>query len=147
MICPSAGRSTACAEKSVKKHFPDISGLRFLPMVGILAAIFSSASVPGRTLFFLNLHHFDKILHATAYAALAASCIFAFRLQVNNARSRLRTSGQVAAMCLLCGVMEEFYQHFIPNRVMDRKDVFADMIGAMAVVAAWNIRAYLQRKE
>jgi hypothetical protein len=52
---------------------------RFLPMIAMLAAILVAASLPGRALPFLRHHQLDKICHALAYAALAASCLFAFQ--------------------------------------------------------------------
>lgn len=106
--------------------------LRFLPMIGMMAAILVAASLPGRFLPFLRYHNLDKICHALAYAALAASCLFAF--QPLFKKHPLLASLLVVAICLGYGFAEEAYQSLIPRRVTDSRDVMADLLGATMVV-------------
>lgn len=129
----------------MKKHLSDSRGVRFLPMCCMLAVIFASASMSGKTIIFLNSLHLDKILHALAYAALAGSCYIALR--PNRTGKQIRTSLLVIAICLFSGIMEEIYQHFIPNRVMDHKDVVADMIGTLAVVAFHHLHHFFLARD
>jgi len=106
--------------------------LRFLPMIGMMAAIFVAASLPGRLLPFLRYHNLDKICHALAYAALAASCLFAFHPL--SRKHPFLASLLVISICLGYGFAEEAYQSLIPRRVTDSRDVMADLLGATIVV-------------
>ncbi len=107
--------------------------LRFLPMIGMMAAILVAASLPGRLLPFLRYHNLDKICHALAYAALAASCLFAF--QPLAKKHPVLASLLVISICLGYGFAEEAYQSLIPRRVTDSRDIMADLLGATMVVA------------
>lgn len=107
--------------------------LRFLPMIGMMAAILVAASLPGSALPFLRHHQLDKICHALAYAALAASCLFAFH-PLSKKHSFL-ASLMVIGICLCYGFAEEAYQSLIPQRVTDSRDVMADLLGTTIVVA------------
>jgi len=107
--------------------------LRFLPMIGMMAAILVAASLPGRALPFLRHHQLDKICHALAYAALAASCLFAFHPL--SKKHPFLASLMVIGICLCYGFAEEAYQSLIPQRVTDSRDVMADLLGTTIVVA------------
>lgn len=111
--------------------------LRFLPMIGMMAAILVAASLPGRVLPLLRHHQLDKICHALAYAALAASCLYAFHPL--SKKHPFLASLAVIAICLCYGFAEEAYQTLIPRRVTDSRDVMADLLGATLVVAGWQL--------
>ncbi|MEW6519051.1 MAG: VanZ family protein [Thermodesulfobacteriota bacterium] len=111
--------------------------LRFLPMLGMMAAILVAASLPGRVLPFLRYHNFDKLCHALAYAALAASCLFAF--QPLSRKHPLSAGLLTLAVCLGYGFAEEGYQSLIPRRVTDGRDIMADLLGAVMVVAGLQL--------
>jgi len=106
-------------------------------MIGMMAAILVAASLPGRALPFLRHYHLDKICHALAYAALAASCLHAFHPL--SKKHPLLASLLVIAICLCYGFAEEAYQSLIPRRVTDSRDVMADLLGATLVVAGHQL--------
>ncbi|MBU4263091.1 MAG: VanZ family protein [Proteobacteria bacterium] len=119
-------------DKPVEERPGSGSILRVLPMIGMMAAILVAASVPGIYLPFLRHHNLDKICHGLAYAALAASCLFAF--QPLFKKHPFLASLLVVAICLGYGFAEEAYQSLIPRRVTDSRDVMADLLGATIVV-------------
>jgi VanZ family protein len=90
---------------------------------------------PGRDL--------DKLLHAGAYAVLAALAAWAL------ARGRLRSAtGRLLAVAWLVstayGAADELHQSFVPARQADPADLAADAIGALAAagaIRAWGIIA------
>ena len=77
----------------------------------------------------------DKILHFTAYAALAAAAGLWF-----SRESRLRRPRRAFLLCVavasVYGVIDEFHQHFVPGRTSDLWDWVADTLGGAAGAAA-----------
>ena len=102
-------------------------------MIAIMAAILVAASLPGSALPFLRHYQLDKIFHALAYAALAASSLFAFHPL--SKKHPFLASLMVIGICLCYGFAEEAYQSLIPHRVTDSRDVMADLLGTTIVVA------------
>jgi VanZ family protein len=72
----------------------------------------------------------DKILHLIAYGVLAATVLWA----IHPVRSPAACFG-VVVFCLLYGISDEFHQSFIPGRSPSIYDVYADVLGAVLVVA------------
>ncbi len=109
---------------------------RWLVPLVILLGIFAATSwpsppaMPGQS---------DKLVHATAYAALAGSVSWA---------GRIRRAGHAARWLLmlsLIGAADEWHQQFIPGRRMDARDWFADTAGA--VVGLTLVTALARRRE
>lgn len=74
----------------------------------------------------------DKLLHFSAYAALAALALFAV------GRHR-RGAAAAFAMSALYGCVDELHQRFVPGRSSSLLDLFADALGALLCVALWQL--------
>ena len=111
------------------------------PVVAYMALIFyasSQRSVPPVVGLFG-----DKVVHAGAYAVLAALAVRAltdrFRLPVTAGVALLAT-----IIAALYGLSDEVHQSFVPTREMDVFDLLADSVGATIAAAgfrAWSIFA------
>lgn len=77
----------------------------------------------------------DKVLHAGAFAVLAALLLVACWPTMSGIR--LRTAA-VWTVCLALGGLTEMAQFYVPPRDVSVGDVAADVVGATVVVAlAW----------
>lgn len=85
----------------------------------------------------------DKWAHVAAYLTLGVVYINAATIGWQRA-TLLRILGGWAAVVLF-GTMDEWYQQFVPGRVMDPTDVVADAIGgAVAVLGSLLLRLRLR---
>ena len=116
------------------------SPCRFLPVIGLMAAIFIVSSQPGDKLHLPTYLNYDKAWHLLEYGLLAATCFFALP-QTHPTRSRTSTAFGVVCFAFLYGVTDEFHQSFVPLRDSSFADVVADTLGAAIVAAAWWWRA------
>ncbi len=114
-----------------------LSMLRWLPVVIVTGTLCAVASVPGSSLPHFLHGGMDKFAHAIVYGLLAASYLYGFGPLAT--KFPLRISLATSCICLLYAVFEEWYQQFIPGRVMDRFDLSADAIGFLLVVCLWLI--------
>jgi VanZ family protein len=112
--------------------------LRLLPPLVMSAAIFVSASLPGKYQPTFLHGGVDKYAHALVYGLLAASFLFAFGRDLLR-RFPLRVSMATILICLVYGGLEEWYQQLVPGRRPDRADLEADMVGVLLVVLFWTI--------
>lgn len=97
---------------------------------------------PGDTLSLPSFPGIDKVLHAFAYAVLAASAMYAFPAWSSWPEGRYAGAGLVL-FCVLYGISDEFHQTFIPGRTATLGDLVADAVGAGLSVYA--LRRYLGR--
>ncbi|MCB2182790.1 MAG: VanZ family protein [Desulfobulbaceae bacterium] len=102
-----------------------------------MSTIFFLSHTPGDNLPSLKMG-MDKLAHATAYAVLAASILFALYPWAKE-KSLLRIAAVVLFLSFLYGLTDEFHQSFIPNRSPDWRDIVADTCGAGMVVLFWAI--------
>ena len=96
--------------------------------------------MPGDALHLPDLRFLDKLLHATAYAGLAFTCIFA-AAPYNGKISHNRFGILIIFCCFLYGISDEFHQSFVPHRSVSGWDVVADIIGACIAVGIWLMRS------
>jgi VanZ family protein len=85
----------------------------------------------------------DKVLHASAYAGLAATIVWAWTRGAWASAGARHLVGAVGASALY-GVSDEVHQMFVPPRTADPYDLLADVLGACAgaiAVWAWGIIA------
>ena len=110
------------------------------PVVVYMAAIFyvssqpDAAPPPGVS---------DVSAHGTAYLFLCILVVRALARRLPARTGWLELLGAVA-ICTLYGASDEFHQSFVPNRVADIHDLYADAIGASigAILCwAWGIIA------
>lgn len=69
----------------------------------------------------------DKIIHAGAYFIMA---VFAWLSFFPIIKTRLATVLAVFLFCAIYGFLDEWHQSFVPGRVSDLFDWYADMLGA-----------------
>ncbi|MBI5557170.1 MAG: VanZ family protein [Deltaproteobacteria bacterium] len=110
--------------------------LRFLPMAAVMAAIFLLSHTPGQDLP-QGFNGLDKICHAVAYAALAASCLYG--LTAGLTQKTFAKYGLIVIFCSVAyGLSDEFHQSFIPGRSPSWLDIAADASGAVLAVLSWG---------
>ena len=90
-----------------------------------------------------QIEHGDKVMHAVAYGGLAF-CLFVVLAMFR--RIRASSYGIVWAVVAVYGVIDEWLQGFVPNRVPDPKDWIADVLGATAaLIAAYLLHGWWTR--
>jgi VanZ family protein len=97
--------------------------------------IFVASSMPSNSLPSGSWWHFDKLLHALAYAGLA--------LLVMRAWGRYWPSVLVVA---LYGASDELHQLFTPGRSSEVLDVAADLVGALVGAGLYLLITHLGRR-
>ena len=108
---------------------PGMTENRFRVVVLLLyvAAIFVASSIPHLTppgpTFLLK----DKLAHFFEYALLGALLFKGIGWTVS--RSRVATFAFLFAVGASVGALDEIYQSYIPNRLMDIQDWVADALG------------------
>lgn len=110
--------------------------IRYLPFLFGCTAIWWVSSMPKPPVpEALVFDHSDKLMHAAAYAVLAALAFF-------GARGRWDDVGHAAleawVAATVYGVVDEVHQSFTPGRSSTVSDAIADTLGAgiaMALVA------------
>jgi len=128
-------------EERGEKERVTVFGWRWAIVAGYMAALFMASSGPGAPL--PPGRNWDKVLHAGAYAVLAALAAWAL------ARGRLRSAtgpALIAAslIAIAYGASDEWHQAFVPARESDVMDLLADALGALAAagaIRAWGIIA------
>ncbi|MFH1216165.1 MAG: VanZ family protein [Pseudomonadota bacterium] len=109
---------------------------RFFPMVVVMAAIFLLSHTPGDDLP-AAAAGMDKLCHAAAYGALAATMIYAVYPRIRDI-SFFTPGAGIVLFCLFYGITDEFHQSFIPGRFPSWQDIVADGSGALLVVFFWQ---------
>jgi len=112
-----------------------INPSRFIPVLGMMTAIFVVSSQPGDQLQLPELLNYDKAWHLLEYAILAVTCLFA--LHPTPAQARTSVALGVACFAALYGASDEFHQSFVPLRYSSLADVIADTLGASLVAGCW----------
>lgn len=112
---------------------PSPAAWRWLPMVLVMTTIFLFSHQPGGALHLTDYKGSDKVIHAIAYGALAAACLYAVT-PYRWAGNRQLISIGATLFCLLYGISDEFHQSFIPNRDASLGDIAADLCGATLTV-------------
>jgi VanZ family protein len=103
--------------------------LRWLPVVGWMALIFTLSSVSGlRVSDDASVDRPFRVLgHLTTYAVLAALLLYALA----GPRSPRWQHLLVAyAVCLVYGISDEIHQAFVPDRTGRIDDLMVDALGA-----------------
>jgi VanZ family protein len=110
-----------------------VRALYYLPSVAWAALLFS-LSTKSTLPPVMSLPGLDKVVHASAYAMLAALLLYGAR----GGRHRDPVLGRAAWACTwmasLYGVSDELHQYFVPGRSCDVFDWVADTVGAGLVV-------------
>ncbi len=114
--------------------------LRAVPAVLCAGAIFFVSHQPKLPDLGLHFEGSDKLMHALAYAVLAACLLFGL------AWPPWPRALWAAGLAALYGVTDELHQHFVPGRSTDVLDWLADAGGATLLVAVVSRRA-LRRTE
>lgn len=130
----------AALSPAMRFSFPDA-----LPLVTLMAGIFILSHQPGNSLSLPAFFMADKLLHAMAYATLAASAIFADRSSAAHL-GRPRRAISAFLLCLSYGASDELHQSFIPLRDASLDDLAADTVGAGLAIAAWLLWRFRHRR-
>lgn len=97
--------------------------------------IFYLSSVPGKQVP-QSLSLFDKVIHMTIYAILAA--LFARAVAVNNSKPWFSLVWAISlAFVAFYGITDEFHQSFVDGRSADLNDWIADLLGGSAGAALY----------
>jgi VanZ family protein len=115
---------------------------RFLPLLLVMGIILYLSSLTGSSLP-RRLQHYDKILHAVAFGALAAATLTAIQpLRL----PRLLLALGTLLFCTAFGILDEWYQSRVYGRVASAWDVLADFTGAAIVVSLWLVKSWWSDK-
>lgn len=109
---------------------------RVVPMIGVMGTIFFLSHQPATTLPVPWFPGLDKLAHATVYAGLAGTVLYAVPTRFRMDRPQL-TALMVVLFCLLYGITDEYHQSFVPGREPSLGDVLADTAGAVLLAGAW----------
>ena len=110
--------------------------LRLVPVTLVTGTLFFLSHQEGTSLPLPFLPGMDKVIHAGAYAVLAASALFVFPAAFRGQRPK--TAALLAFVyCLLFGLSDEYHQSFITSRFPSGWDFAADLAGSLALVLAW----------
>lgn len=116
-------------------------GWRWGAVAAYMAAIFWSSSQTSVPAVVAPLS--DKVLHASTYAGLAATIVWAWTRGALVSADVRHLAGAVV-LSALYGVSDELHQMLVPPRTADPFDLLADTLGACAAavaVWAWGIIA------
>lgn len=138
-ICLPISNGRPCRRNRLEKQFAMHPFIRnWLPVIGYCTLIFVQSSFPS----YEHLPTFkfsDKLLHAAAYALLAALFCRAF----NNSDRWHRRWGAVFVLSVAAttayGLSDEWHQSFVAGRSAEAGDVAADLAGSL--IGSW---LYLQ---
>jgi VanZ family protein len=115
----------------------------WLPVAAWAAVLFSLSSVSA--LPELPPRLTDKVVHAGAYAVLAATFVRAFA-GGRWSGVTLRSAAWAVVATTLYGLSDEFHQWFVPGRSVEATDVLADFAGGAAAAAAALGLGWLRRR-
>jgi VanZ family protein len=99
----------------------------WLPVLGLVAAIFAVSSVPHLQAP-LHIANGDKICHAAEYLVLGLLLVRALRATLRVSRP-LFAAVIAIGLVVVVGSADEFFQSFVPGRQCDILDVLADTTG------------------
>jgi VanZ family protein len=110
--------------------------LRIVPVALVSGMLFFLSHQEGTSLPLPLLPGLDKLIHAGAYALLAASALFVFS-PVHRRKRPLQTAALVILYCSLFALSDEYHQSFVTGRYPSVWDLLADMAGTLVLVIAW----------
>lgn len=111
----------------------------WLPAIAYMAVIYTLSAQPDLPAE-LPFSGGDKVAHAVIFLGLA---LLVFRSTVKSPLvGRLGPYVQTFCLTALYGISDEYHQHFVPGRTMDKFDWFADVLG---VVIALILIAILRK--
>ncbi|MBI3195742.1 MAG: VanZ family protein [Ignavibacteriae bacterium] len=114
----------------IRSHF-----FRFrFPAFAWAIIIFIASSFPSVRLPKFEFISVDKLLHIGVFFVLG---FLVFRALESNKQEQMKTWKRVVVSSLLSisyGVADEVHQSFVPGRHLDKYDMLADAIGALAAV-------------
>lgn len=94
-----------------------------------MAVIFILSSIPGEHFYKIEGSHWDKLAHFLEFMVLGILLIRAFSASGPD----MDLTGMLVLTVVIAaiyGAMDEWHQHFVPNRTPDVFDFVFDFIGA-----------------
>jgi VanZ family protein len=116
------------------------------PPILFMATIFLVSSRPAPEIlrrFYFDFQ--DKLLHATAYLALAVAFFRAFLL--HGWRFSVKMAIAAAVCAAVYGAVDEWHQSYVPSRTSDIGDWLADAAGAALLFPLRGLLARLFERE
>ena len=96
--------------------------LPFILTASIIFFLSGQSNLPIKMSFSLQ----DKVMHFLAFFVLGYTCLrICFYSRIKFYKSALLS----IFICTLYGLSDEIHQSFVPNRVFDWADLFADFLG------------------
>ena len=114
---------------------------RPLPLLSMMAVIFTLSHQPGDSFTLPEIINIDKLLHILVYTLLGLTAWYALPPNWRQDHPKM-AAGLVVGCCLLYGVTDEWHQSFIPGRLASAADIAADTVGgglAMLIVNALRV--------
>ncbi len=90
------------------------------------------------TIYFLpqRILEYDKLLHFVAYFIYGLSTL-SMLVFVKKTDKRVIVIGLIVSV--LFAISDEIHQFFVPNRMMDIYDLFADLLGILSSILFFNL--------
>lgn len=111
---------------------------KILVLIALLA-VFGSSSIPFEQP--MGFHRFDKVFHLLEYLAVG---LVLFNLITRGFRQVSWIGLALGYGCLAAvGVIDEFYQYWIPGRTPDRSDFFYSALGAALALVITAFAGFL----
>ena len=107
------------------------------------ALIFIQSSFP---MPMKQFHHSDKLIHFLAYAVLGVLVFRALKFLPTGDNVLLRVVMAIVISGLV-GVSDEILQVFVPNRTLDREDLYYDVAGCFSGIMAYILYKLLIRNK
>jgi VanZ family protein len=77
-------------------------------------------------------HYFDKVIHVIIFFSFSLS----FLLSLSNRVS----VPNLISICLIFGLLTEFFQQYIPGRYMTLSDIIANILGILGAYIFFKIK-------
>ncbi len=108
----------------------------FIWVMGEILLVFVLLSLPGSNFSahpgWMDIVHFDKLVHMGLFASLALSFFVHFELSKSSSLKSIRAKALTIILCTLYGIGMEYYQKFyVPTRGFEVADMLADAVGAL----------------
>ena len=97
--------------------------------------IFALSSIPSTSFPNLSIFSQDKLLHAGVFFVFAFLLYRSFRNQSRFPFARLHAKVWTLGAAALYGITDELHQLYVTGRSADYRDVIADALGALLLVA------------
>ena len=113
-------------------------------VIGEILLVFVLLSLPGSNFSrhpgWMDVVHFDKLIHMGLFGSLALSLFVHFEFSKLSFLKSIRAKALTLILCTLYGIGMEYYQkYFVPTRGFEVADMLADAVGALLALPIFMV--------